>query len=509
MKLSETYVKELRGISTAPKVPCYDRDKLSAGILHVGVGNFHRAHMAAYLDDLFHKGIDHDWAIVGAGIMSFDANKRASLEPQDWLSTLVERDAETTTPRIVGSMIDFLPVDEDHASLKQILLDPKIKIVSLTVTEGGYYLDETGAFDPKNPKILADAANPESPNTVFGMMVQALKKRRDAGQAPFTIMSCDNIPQNGTIARGVVVGLAGLYDKDLADWIDNNVAFPNSMVDRITPVTNDETRKYVTENYGYQDSNPIFCEPFRQWVLEDTFTQGRPALDKVGVQYVKDVEPYEKMKIRILNGGHAALCYPAALLGIKTVNEAMEHPVVGPFLDALERTEIIPCVHPVPGTTPTEYWEVIKERFSNPAIGDSIERVCYDGANRQPKFIIPAAADCLKAGRSVDGLALVSAMWCQYCQGLTKAGVVIQPNDPIWDRLQEISRAPVEDESLWLGMFDIYGEVGKDPRFAKSFAEAQRTISECGVEKAMQQYIEKCKNMELPTSQHEEKKTDP
>jgi mannitol 2-dehydrogenase len=392
-------------------------------------------------------------------------------------------------------MIDFLPVDtENHKPLKEALLNPDIKIVSMTVTEGGYFLNpSTGTFDSKNPEIVKDAKNLDSAKTAFGIIVQALKKRRELGHEPFAVVSCDNVPHNGDVVRDVVSGIADLCDKELADWIRDNVGFPNGMVDRITPATSELERAYVRDEFGYEDTFPVFCEPFNQWILEDDFPQGRPALERVGVQFVPDVEPYEKMKIRILNGGHATLTYPSALLGVKYVHEAMEHPVIGPFLDAVERTEIIPTVPPVPDTNLIDYWKLIAKRFSNPTINDTIERNCFDGSSRQPKFIIPPAADCLKKGLGVDGLALVSAMWCRYCQGKTEAGETIEPNDPNWDRLHETACKAAEDPSCWVGMTDIYGEVGQNPKFVESFSSALRTISKEGVEAAMQKYTKQAK----------------
>jgi mannitol 2-dehydrogenase len=249
--------------------------------------------MGSYLCDLFEKdSSQHEWGILGAGVLHFDASKRAQLEPQDWLQTLVQRDDEKAEGRILGSMVDFLPVEHEkgHGPLKEALKNPDIKIVSMTVTEGGYFLNpNTGHFDPKNEHILKDAKNPDDPSTIFGIMIQALKHRKEAGVKPFTIMSCDNVPHNGKVCHEVTVGLAKMIDEDLAKWIEEHVTFPNSMVDRITPATSDDERKWIEENYHYKDAAPVFCEPFRQWVLEGKFVNGRPALEKVGVQFVDDV----------------------------------------------------------------------------------------------------------------------------------------------------------------------------------------------------------------------------
>src|SRR5688572_6029025 len=414
-------------LSERAAVPRYDRQSLSTGIVHFGVGNFHRAHQAVYLDDLFNLGLDHDWAIVGAGVRDADKAMRTKLEGQDWLTTVVEQEAAASSARITASMVDFLEPGQSHAIINR-LADPAIRIVSLTVTEGGYYIDPASQrFDPKHPDIVADAANFTTPKTVFGLILAGLKRRRDVGIPPFTVMSCDNIPGNGHVTQNAVVGLARLIYPELAAWVEANVAFPNSMVDRITPATTDRERALLASEFGIADEWPVFCERFKQWVLEDNFPAGRPALEKVGVQFVPDVAPYELMKIRILNGGHATIAYPAALMDIKFVHEAMENELVLSFLRKVEREEIIPVVPPVPDTDLSDYYQLIETRFANPKIGDTITRLCLDGSNRQPKFILPSAADRLRSGASVTGLALVSALWARYCYGATESGAPISP----------------------------------------------------------------------------------
>lgn len=489
MKLNSANLGSLPSNVTAPK---YDRSKVKAGILHCGIGNFHRSHMACYIDDLLATGEASEWGIIGSGIMSFDHAKRELLEPQDWLQTVVERDGDSISARVIGSMIGFLAVEpNNHKQLFEKMIDPDIKIVSLTVTEGGYFLVD-GAFDGAHPSFVhdSDMANSEKLMTIFGVILKALKARRDQGIAPFTVMSCDNVPHNGDIVKSVVVSLARLSDPLYADWVEQNVAFPNSMVDRITPATSPDEIKYLKEKFeGLEDAAPVFCEPFRQWVLEDKFSGGRPPLEKVGVTFVPDVTPYETMKIRILNGGHAALCYPSALLGVKYVHESMEHPTISAFLDTLEKNEIIPTVPEVPDTNLEEYWELIGKRFSNPTIMDTINRNCFDGYNRQPKFVVPVAREGLKAGRSVDGLALVSAMWCRYVQGKREDGSTIEPNDPIWDTLQERALKAASKPEVWLEMKEVYGDLGKDTTFVQAFSKALHSIQENGVEGAMKNYI--------------------
>ncbi|MBD8067338.1 mannitol dehydrogenase family protein, partial [Devosia sp. PTR5] len=448
----------LPSITTA-KTPNYRREQLTAGIVHFGVGNFHRAHQAVYLDALFNTGSGHDWAIIGAGVRAADAAMRDALGGQDWLTTVVAQEADSSSARVTGVMIDYLEPGDSEAVIAA-LTDPAIRIVSLTITEGGYYIDPASQrFDPAHPDIAYDAAHFWAPRTAFGLILAGLVKRRAAGIAPFTVMSCDNIPGNGHVTQNAVAGLAGLIDPALPDWVNTAVAFPNGMVDRITPATSAREKTLLAEQFGIEDAWPVFCEDFRQWVLEDNFPAGRPALETVGVQFVKDVAPYEHMKIRILNGGHATIAYPAGLMDIHFVHEAMEHPLISAFLRKVETEEIIPIVPPVPDTDLAGYFALCEKRFANPKIGDTIRRLALDGSNRQPKFIIPSALDRANANASLTGLALVSALWCRYCFGTTDSGTVIAPNDPSWDRLTTQAKKAQEHPQAWLEMTDIYGEL--------------------------------------------------
>lgn len=451
------------------QMPAYDRSRLTAGIVHIGLGNFHRAHMAVYLDDLFAMGQGMDWAIIGAGVRAPDAAMRDALLAQNCLSTVIELDPQGKSARRIGAMIDFLPVSSDNAPLIAAMINPAIRIVSLTVTEGGYFINSaTGTFDPAAPEIVADAMNPTAPGTAFGAIVAALRARRDAGVVPFTVMSCDNLPGNGHVTRAAVVGLTRLSDPVLATWIETNVAFPNGMVDRITPATGPHERA-LAASFGLNDPVPVTCEPFRQWVLEDTFTAGRPPLELVGVTFTPHVHAFEVMKLRILNGGHATIAYPGGLMDIEFVHEAMADPLIRGFLCRVEREDIMPTVPPVPGTDINAYLDLILQRFSNPEVADTERRLCFDGSNRQPKFIVPAARDALAAGGSINGLALVSALWARYCYGETDSGAVIPANDPDWDALQTLAIAAKSDPAVWLSQDRVYGDTARDPRFVAAF----------------------------------------
>jgi mannitol 2-dehydrogenase len=486
----EVSADDLPEIAGKAGVPHYDRSALTAGIVHFGVGNFHRAHQAVYLDDLFNLGLDHDWALVGAGVRLNDIDMRSKLQAQDYLTTVVEQEADKTSARVTGSMVDFLPIG-DLAAVSEALADPKIRIVSLTVTEGGYYIDPASQrFDQNHPDIVADSANPEAPKTVFGLILLGLQLRKERGLAPFTVMSCDNIPGNGHVTQKAVAGLAELINPALAQWVREAVAFPNGMVDRITPATGQRERDVLEKDFGIVDAWPVFCEEFKQWVLEDNFPAGRPALEKVGVQFVPDVGPFEHMKIRILNGGHATIAYPAGLLDIHFVHEAMEHPLIRAFLEKVERDEIIPVVPPVPDTDLGEYFELIARRFSNPRIGDTIQRLCLDGSNRQPKFILPSAADRLAVGKSVTGLALVSALWARYCYGESDSGRPIPPNDPNWDRLTALAKRAKTDPRAWLSMDDIFGPLAANPAYVTAFSTALDRLWSKGTTSTLEAYLD-------------------
>jgi mannitol 2-dehydrogenase len=302
-------------------------------------------------------------------------------------------------------------------------------------------------------------------------------------------MSCDNIPGNGHVAQNAVVGLARLVDSELAQWVEKAVAFPNGMVDRITPATGAREKKLIADEFGIHDRWPVFCEAFKQWVLEDNFPLGRPALEKVGVQFVTDVAPFELMKIRILNGGHATIAYPGGLLGIHFVHEAMQEPLIRDFLEKVERDEIIPIVPPVPDTNLNDYYKLIDRRFSNPKIGDTIQRLCLDGSNRQPKFILPSVTDRLAQGKSITGLALVSALWARYCYGETDSGKPIPPNDPNWDRLTALAKQAKADPKAWLSMTDIFGDLATDPVYVAAFTHALSTLWKAGTRETLKHYL--------------------
>ena len=448
--------------------PRYDRSGLTPGIVHIGLGNFHRAHQAWYLHRLMQDGLAMDWGIIGAGVRAGDAVMREKLKAQDCLTSLIELDPAGQRIEITGAMIDFLPVEEDNAALIRQMSDPAIRIVSLTVTEGGYYLDPTtGEFDATHDDILHDAASPRSPRTAFGAMVAALANRRAAGHAPFTPLSCDNLQGNGDILKRVVLGLADLSDPDLAHWIKTQARFPNSMVDCIVPATTPEVLAHARA-LGLEDAAPVTHENFRQWVIEDAFCDGRPPFEQAGVTITDDVHSYETMKLRILNGGHQLLANAGEILGVPTIADCMADPQISAFCNKVQREEIAPHVQAVPGMTAEAYIEQVSARFANPEIRDTTRRVAFDGSSRHAGFLLPTLRDRLHQGLDVEGLALAEALWARMCSGQREDGGDIAPNDPFWQDLTAKAQTARKTPVAWLDL-PVYSEVAQDAAFAGHF----------------------------------------
>lgn len=468
--------------------PRYDRSALTPGIVHIGVGNFHRAHQAWYLHRLMQAGKAQDWAILGAGVRPYDAAMREKLLAQNCLTTLIELDHEDTSAEVVGSMIGYLPIVDGNGPLIAAMADPAVRIVSLTVTESGYYLDAvTKGFDASHPDIRHDAANPDTPRTAFGAMVAALRRRRDAGLDPFAGLSCDNLQGNGAILRQTVVSLARLSDPELADWIERNTTFPNSMVDCIAPATG-PTEMALVHDFGIDDAAPVTHEAYRQWVIEDSFCAGRPNWDEVGATFSGDVHAYETMKIRILNAGHQVLANVGEVIGIETISACMAHPQIAAMFRKVQADEITATVDPVPGMTPLAYLDLIETRFSNPRIVDTTRRVAFDGSARHTGFVLPILRDQLAAGRSVTGLALVEALWARMCEGTREDATEIDPNDPLWADLTRAAREARTRPAAWLEQHRFYGDLAHDRQFSEAFAAWLQLIWAEGCETALKRY---------------------
>lgn len=471
------------------KRPTYDRRSLKPGIVHIGVGNFHRAHQAWYLHRLMQSGDARDWAILGAGVRAYDASMRDRLIAQDCLTTLIEIGPAGETAEVIGPMIDYLPVDIGLGALITSLARPAIRIVTLTVTEGGYYVDPaSNGFHAEHEDLVHDALNLQTPRTAFGAIVAALKIRRDAGYGAFTVLSCDNLQGNGAIVRQAVVSLAELVDKGLADWIAANCTFPNSMVDSIVPATGpDEVA--LAARLGVVDAAPVAHENFRQWVIEDNFCAGRPDLDRVGAVFSSNVHAYEAMKLRILNAGHQLLANAGELLGLPTIDVCMEHPLVGAFFTRVQREEVLPHVQSVPGLSVEAYLAQVTERFENRATKDTTRRVAFDGSARHTGFVLPVVRDALAVDAPTHGLALAEALWARMCYGEREDGSIIEPNDPNWVDLVKVARQSKDQPIAWLQQSAYYGDLSDNASFADAFETALNALWTKGAERVLEDYL--------------------
>ena len=470
------------------RVPSYDRSKLTPGIVHIGLGNFHRAHQAWYLHRLMDEGLSHDWAIIGASVRDADNAQRDKLLSQDCLTTLVELDPAGTATEVVGSIIDYLPIEQDNASLIATMADPKIRIVSMTVTESGYYRKGTDGVDLDHPDVRHDIENPASPRTVFGAMIEALRRRRAAGHQSFTAQCCDNLRGNGDVLRRTVVSIAKMSDPDLAAWIDENTSFPNSMVDCIVPGTGPAEIEIV-QKIGINDKVPVTHENFRQWVLEDDFCAGRPSWEKVGATFSEHVHAYEEMKIRILNGGHQLCGEPGEVMSIKTISGSILHPAIQAYWRKTQKNEIAQQVADVPEITSQDYVDLIQRRFSNTRIVDQTRRICFDGSTKHPGFLHPTLTERLDANEPIDGLALCEAIWARMCEGTREDGSVIAPNDPQWDSLQAAATAAKDRPEAWLEQTHIYGDLADNSVFRAAFSNWLTMIWQDGCEAALKAYV--------------------
>jgi mannitol 2-dehydrogenase len=479
MKLNNAHLGQI-----APPVatPSYDRSTLTAGIIHFGVGGFHRAHQARYLDQLMGQGKAMDWAICGMGVMPSDTHMRDVLKASDGLYTLVAKNPDGTRDvRVIGSIIDYVYAPDDPTAAIERLADPAIRIVSLTITEGGYNFHHvTGEFDLGNAHVQADLANPTKPSTVFGLVCAGLKLRRERGITPFTVMSCDNIQGNGHVAERMFNSYAEALDTDFAAWMKAEVSFPNSMVDRITPSTTDADRADVSATYGIEDGWPVVCEDFCQWVLEDKFVDGRPPYEAAGVQVVDDVVPYELMKLRLLNASHQGLCYFGYLAGYRAVHDVARNPLFSRFLLKYMDEEAIPTLSPLPGVDLDAYKLKLIDRFSNEFVADTVARLCAESSDRIPKWLMPVVRDNLAAGGKVELSAAIVASWARYAEGTDEQGEKITIVDNLAEELNAIALRNTDDIDVFIANRELFGDVVDDERFRTAYEKIVLSLHDKG-----------------------------
>lgn len=484
----------------ASVIPTYSREGLKEGIVHIGVGGFHRAHLAVYIDNLLgaNAGDAREWAICGVGLKPFDAGMRDALVPQDGLYTTIERSAGGSRARVIGSISSFLYAPDDVNAVISKMAHPDTRIVSMTITESGYYYNEnTHELQAHDPDIVEDLASDLSaPKTTYGYLFAALARRKEAGLKPFTVLSCDNMQKNGTITRNMLISFARLRDPAVADWIAEHGGFPNSMVDRITPRTAEADKVDLATRFGIQDDWPVVTEPFMQWVVEDAFANGRPAFDKVGVQVVKnvhEVEQYECHKLRLLNASHTAMSYIAFLSGFEYVHNVIEHPLFNKFLYNMMHEEVRPLLPEIEGVNIDDYIKQLMHRFSNPTIMDQITRLTLNGSGKLPQFIMPSIAEQIWDSREHNfrRLTLAVASWFRYLYGVDEQGKPYPIDDPMAEELKALAKEGYTDPSKLLGIKHLFGDdLRGDKLFVEELGRALKSLHEEGAMATLAKYVD-------------------
>jgi mannitol 2-dehydrogenase len=470
----------------AVRRPGYDRAAARTGVVHLGVGAFHRSHQAVYFDRLLACG-HADWGITGIGVLAADRRLHEVLRAQDGLYTVVLKAPDgSVEPTVVGSLLRLLLLEDDPEAVLAAMSAPATRLVTMTITEGGYSTDKaTGRFR-LDDALAADLTSPV-PRTAFGLLTEALRRRRAAGTPAFTVVSCDNVESNGELARQTLLEFARLQEAHtgdgLADWIATDVAFPNSMVDRITPASTEEERRRLAAEIGVGDAWPVVAEPYLQWVLEDRFGNGRPPLEEVGVQLVDDVRPYELMKLRLLNASHQVMSYLGYLAGYRRVDEVMADPLFTELVDRYMRDEATPTLPPVPGTDLPGYRRTLLERFANPAVSDTLARNCAEGSERIATFVLPVVRDQIARGGGCDLAVLAVAAWARYAAGTDEDGGPIAVVDARLDVLTPLLGDP--DPLAVLGLGEVFGDLAADERFRAAYRRAAGLLAEHGARGAV------------------------
>ncbi len=481
------------------RLPRYDRSKVTSGIVHIGVGGFHRSHQALYLDNYIEQEqqlaqkaqqpLESQWGICGVGLLRYDQKMQTVLQSQDRLYTLVERSSKEDKARVIGSITEYLLAPENPQIVIDKLADAACRIVTLTITEGGYYVIEgTGEFDAEHINIQHDLQHPDEPISVYGYLTAALKQRRQRGLPPFTVLSCDNVQGNGSLTRKMLTAFAKLQNPDLGQWIADNAAFPNSMVDRITPATTPADTRMVREQFGIEDAWPVIAEPFTQWVVEDNFCAGRPDWESVGVQMTDDVHPYEMMKLRLLNASHSLLGFLGSLLGYTHTSEAMGDELIRRAIAQL-MDEVTPTLPALPDVDLDDYKQTLIERFSNPKVQDQLSRLCLNSSDKLPKFVLGSLRDKLEQGGSIEYLSFTIAAWFRYLNGADKQGQPLPVDDPMADILKEKALAGKDDPTPLLNIETIFGNLSESSVFVTAVTRHLQQLYSLGTEETLSRLL--------------------
>ena len=454
--------------------PSYNRDEISVGIVHFGVGGFHRTHQAMYIDRLMEMGLARDWGICGVGVMPADRKMADVMAAQDGLYTLLlEKPDGTREARLIGSIVDYRFAPDDPEVVIELLAAPSTRIISLTITEGGYQIDG----------LDGDGIH------VFGLVAEALARRRERGSPSPTIVSCDNIEGNGEVARHAFTTYAERVHPGLGEWMSEHTRFPNSMVDRITPVTTPEVIAELQSEFDVEDLWPVAAEPFTSWVLEDDFSEGRPLFEDVDVLLVDDVTPYELMKLRLLNASHQCLCYFAYLAGYRFVHDAAGDPLLAEYLLRYMDSEATPTLKPVPGIDLPDYQRTLIERFANPGVKDTIARLCFGSSDRIPKWLLPVIRENLKSGAPVRLSAATVASWARYSEGVDEQGEPIDVQDQLADTLVPLARSQRENPKAFIENTEVFGDLAEHQRFVDAYLWALESLHRDGARATLENLL--------------------
>jgi mannitol 2-dehydrogenase len=484
--------KNLPLIPREATLPDYDRSVLKTGIVHIGVGAFHRAHQAFYTDMLLQTPGNSEWGICGIGLLESDRRIIDWLVQQDGLySVMITGPDGILTARVIGSVIECLYAPDDPEAVIEKMAGPDVKIITLTITEGGYNFDSsTGEFLINEPSVQTDLKNPENPKTVYGYLSRALKRRKERGLKGITIQSCDNIPHNGDVLKKMLLAYVKEAEPGLADWITKEIAFPNSMVDRITPVITIRDKENLKAVFSIDDACPVVCEPFIQWVIEDNFANGRPSWEAVGAKFVKDVAPYEKMKIRLLNAGHSLLGFLGTLSYCHTVDEAVNVPLIAEFLRNFMDKDVTPVLGTVEGIDLAKYKDNLIQRFGNPYIKDNLSRICLESSAKIPKFVLPTIRENLENEGVIKHSAAIIAAWCRYLELAGTPGHTYEVQDSMKDLLQKNALASVKQDPLaFIKTTILFGDLAKSERFVSAYLGIIDGLRQYGVD-IMMRYID-------------------
>ncbi len=487
LRLKQDILQQIQNI----RIPTYDRTHIQPAILHFGVGGFHRAHQAMYLDDLLQMG-ETDWGICGIGVMAGDKKMQQALEEQDYLYSLIVKHVDGKYDvRVIGALIDYLFAPDNPKAVIEKIAAAETKIISLTVTEGGYNFNQaTGAFDFENPDIIHDLKEGVLPKTTFGLITAGLALRKERGMPPLTIQSCDNIQGNGEVMKNMLTAFAHAKNEELSAWISANISFPNSMVDRITPVTTPKDIKWLEENRGYYDAWPVVCEDFTQWVMEDNFSNGRPPYEKLSIDMVDDVLPYELMKLRLLNASHQALTYFGYLSGYRYAHEVCADEYFVQFLKNFMHIESEPTLLPLKNVDLARYQDTLIQRFANPEIADSLSRLCAESSDRIPKWLVAIVFDNLKKEEPhIKRCAAVIASWTRYMEGVDEQGDIIDIQDRLKERLTPLALKARKDNDIFIRQEDLFGNLAQNEVFMEYYRMALQKIYAQGAYETMKEFI--------------------